>query len=90
MHQYARARDQQAATYADDIVNIADTEQDPNKARVRIDARKWHASKLAPKKYGEKLELAGDPANPLMVVTEVGRALDAKLDRLIGRKAGGD
>ncbi len=27
------------------------------RSRLRIDARKWMASKLAPKKYGEKLEL---------------------------------
>lgn len=35
--------------------------------RLRIDARKWVASKLKPKKYGEKLELAGDPDSPLTV-----------------------
>jgi hypothetical protein len=30
--------------------------------RLRVDARKWYASKLAPKKYGEKVEqvLSGD------------------------------
>lgn len=35
--------------------------------RLRVDARKWMAAKLAPKKYGDKLELAGDPSNPVMV-----------------------
>lgn len=35
--------------------------------RLRVDARKWYASKLAPKKYGDKLELAGDPNSPLVV-----------------------
>jgi hypothetical protein len=35
--------------------------------RLRIDARKWVASKLRPKKYGEKLELAGDAERPLAV-----------------------
>lgn len=84
---YARAREQQAATYADDIVDIADSEPDPKRARVRIDARKWHASKLAPKKYGDKLELAGDKENPLSIMIGVGDALDAKLDKLIGRRA---
>ena len=88
--QYARAREDQADTYADDMVHIADTESDPQKARVRIDARKWHASKLKPKKYGEKLELAGDKDNPLTVMLEAGRTLDAKLERLIGRKTGRD
>ena len=33
--------------------------------RLRIDARKWIAAKLKPKKYGDKLELAGDPKNPI-------------------------
>lgn len=30
------------------------------KAKLQIDARKWKAAKLAPKKYGEKLELDAD------------------------------
>jgi hypothetical protein len=54
--QYAHARDRQAAGYAEEIVEIADTEEDPNRARVRIDARKWVACKLLPKKYGEKID----------------------------------
>ena len=37
--------------------------------RLRIDARKWVASKLKPKKYGDKLELAGDPNSPLTIQT---------------------
>lgn len=31
-----------------------------NRARLRIDSRKWLMSKLAPKKYGDKLELGGN------------------------------
>ena len=27
-----------------------------NLLRLRIDARKWYASKVAPKKYGDKIE----------------------------------
>ncbi len=71
--QYARARTQQAETYADDIVDIADNEPDSQKARVRIDARKWHSSKLAPKKYGEKVtqEHSGPDGGPIK--TEVTR-----------------
>lgn len=37
------------------------------RSRLQIDARKWLASKLAPKKYGDKLELAGDPLSPLVI-----------------------
>lgn len=31
-----------------------------NRSRLRVEARKWLASKLAPKKYGEKLDLTTD------------------------------
>lgn len=35
------------------------------RARLRIDARKWMAGKLRPKKYGEKTLIGSDPDNPL-------------------------
>jgi hypothetical protein len=37
----------------------------------RIDARKWTAMKLKPKKYGEKLTHAGDDVNPVIVETNL-------------------
>ena len=43
------------------------------RSRLRVDARKWAASKLAPKKYGEKLEIGGDPLNPLQHVHTIER-----------------
>jgi len=52
---YARARDERADLIADEIITIADTEPDPNRARVRIDARKWWAAKVDPKAYGDKV-----------------------------------
>lgn len=58
--QYARARDTQADTLADDIVAISDTATDKDSAaaaKVRVDARKWVAAKLKPKRYGDKLDL---------------------------------
>lgn len=66
--QYERAREIQADSFVDDIVRIADTETDPNVARVRIDARKWVAGKQRPKKYGEKIELehGSDPNKPVL------------------------
>ena len=57
--QYARARDAQGDTYADEIIKIAD-ETPPEEAhlgRLRVDARKWVASKLKPKKYADKIDL---------------------------------
>lgn len=67
--QYALARAAQADTYADEIVDIADSEGDPAKARVRVDARKWVASKLKPKAYGDKVlaEHTGADGGPLVV-----------------------
>jgi hypothetical protein len=68
---YARAREEQADTYADDIVSIADdarndtqVDDDGNtivdfdhiqRAKLRVDARKWVAAKLKPKKWGDKV-----------------------------------
>jgi hypothetical protein len=66
--QYARAREEQAETLADEIVEIADGQgenADPQRDRLRVDARKWVASKLKPKKYGDKTLLGSDPDNPL-------------------------
>lgn len=54
---YSRAQQSRAEIYAEEIIDIADLEPDPNKARVRVDARKWYASKAAPKKYGDRIDL---------------------------------
>jgi hypothetical protein len=37
------------------------------RSKLRVDARKWMAGKLQPKKYGEKITHANDPENPIMV-----------------------
>lgn len=37
------------------------------RSKLRIDSRKWLMSKMAPKRYGDKLELSGDPQAPLTV-----------------------
>lgn len=55
--QYARARERQAEHYASEIIEIADTADDAQIARLQIDARKWVASKLLPKVYGDKQEI---------------------------------
>lgn len=56
--QYARAREDQADTFVDEINDIADvaTAQDWTVARLRVQTRQWAAGKLAPKKYGERLD----------------------------------
>ena len=63
--QYARAREVQAELLADEIVEIADTATDKNDApavSVKVEARKWTASKLLPKKYGsfKSIEVKGE------------------------------
>lgn len=59
---YARAREMQAEVLADETIDIADGTKRIRKshvaiesARLRIDARKWLAAKLRPKKYGDKI-----------------------------------
>jgi hypothetical protein len=66
--QYAQARSDAAEAFAEEILDIAD-ELPPMTAdgkydsaavqhqRLRVDTRKWIASKLRPKKYGEKLDV---------------------------------
>lgn len=54
---YTRARERRAETFAQQIVEIADTEEDPQRARNRIEARKWLAMKLLPRVYGDKQEV---------------------------------
>lgn len=72
VQQYVRAREVQADLLAEEILEIADDsagdvviddegrEQTNHervaRSRLRVDARKWYASKLAPKKYGDKID----------------------------------
>jgi hypothetical protein len=52
---YARAREAQAEVMDDMILEVAaGAEDNPAAARVKIEAYKWRASKLAPKVYGER------------------------------------
>jgi len=70
---YARAREAQMDALGEDILEIADdTRGDFKKnadgvevvdseaiqrSKLRVDARKWLMSKIAPKRYGDKLDL---------------------------------
>ena len=83
---YAKAKDQAADTLAEEIQAIADempmetTDKDGNTKfdsayiqwmRLRVDARKWVAAKLKPRKYGDRVELTGDKDNPLHINAQV-------------------
>jgi len=69
---YARAREAQADKLFDECLAIADSQEGDvitvdgveqvnhdaiQRARLRIDTRKWMAGKLRPKVYGDKIEL---------------------------------
>lgn len=61
---YTRAKEDSADALADDIEEIAEGTlkgtYDPQAARVAMDGKKWIASKLKPKKYGDKLDITGE------------------------------
>lgn len=69
--QYARAREAQADALAEECLEIVDrSDLKADDKRVRFDARKWYASKLQPKKYGDATTIKGDAENPLPVKHE--------------------
>ena len=37
------------------------------RSRLRVETRKWLLSKLLPKIYGDRVQLAGDPAAPIVI-----------------------
>jgi hypothetical protein len=59
LERYARAREEQADKLAGECLTIADEVEADSaqvaKARLQVDVRKWHAGKLAPKKYGDRI-----------------------------------
>ena len=70
--QYAHAREEQADFYADAIIEEADKAIDKDSAaaaKVKVDARKWVASKLKPKRYGDKLDLDANITGNLTIQT---------------------
>ena len=75
---YAHAREDLIERMASEVMELADSEipetgdgkkdwQAVQKHKLQVDTRKWLLSKLAPRKYGDRLELAGDPDRPLAI-----------------------
>jgi len=54
--QYTQARDDAADSYFDAIHDEAFSAHDAQIGRLRVDALKWISSRLAPKKYGDRIE----------------------------------
>jgi len=90
--QYARAREANVEVHVDEIIDIADDKSSdtitdaegnerPNtewiqRSRLRVDARKWVASKQLPKKYGDKLDV--NHAGGVSIVVDTGVPKKAK------------
>ena len=83
---YAKAKDQAADTLAEEIQDLADQmplqkiDKDGGTSfdsayiqwmHLRVDARKWVAAKLKPRKYGDRVELTGNKDNPLHINAQV-------------------
>ena len=74
--QYTRAREEQAETFVDEILEIADENKDDTsidengkliinqeviaRSRLRVDSRKWIASKLKPKRFGDYTKIQAE------------------------------
>ena len=90
MRNYLRAKELCVDAYAEEIIEISDdgtrdTYLDEKgrevvnrdviaRAQLRIDARKWYAARLAPKKYGDKLPVThevGDAKKTIVHSVEV-------------------
>ena len=53
---YARARDRGIDAQVDEMMEVArDQKLDSNHKRVLVDAIKWRAGKMAPKRYGDRV-----------------------------------
>lgn len=103
---YATAMQARADKYAEETIDIADdgandtyidgegmprTDTDViARSKLRVSARQWYASKIAPKKYGDKLALGGaDDLPPIqMNDTEAATKLAAIIAAGLARKAG--
>ncbi len=102
--QYAHARDMQADALFDEALEIADdvsgdwsTDKDGKKvldhehvqrSRLRVDTRKWAAGKMAPKRYGDKIQHTGDGGGPIRVRPDLSKLTDEELnvlERILGR-----
>lgn len=87
MDDYTVAREVQAESHADEIVAIADEDENPARAKLRIDARKWVASKLKPKKYGnfDRLELSGKTETIVSIDEQTMQRVADRLSSLLHR-----
>jgi hypothetical protein len=83
---YRAARQMLLEYWSDEIVSISDDEEsDPRSRQIRTGVRQWLMSKLAPRRYGDKVQIAGDPESPLQVMhsqVSLSELTDAQLEAL--------
>lgn len=84
--QYARAKETAQHAAVDSIMSVIDQEDDVHRARLKVDAIKWAASKLAPRVYGDRTTLVGDASADAVQVEISGVE---KLRAALGAKSGG-
>lgn len=91
---YARARENLGIYVAHVGVKEAVTTKDHQLGRLQFDARKWLASKLAQKQFGDKTAIVGgDPATgdqPIRHAVDISTATPEQLAVLAGLKLGGE
>ena len=94
--QYTRVRDIGLDCQNDYALAVAKDPATPvDRARLIVETLKWRLAKMAPKRYGDRLELAGDAANPLTIAVEyiqrsqVDRAPDGIIDARPARALSG-
>ena len=90
---YTRAQSDRVVAWSEEIVDIADNSKaDTNRARLRVDTRKWLMSKMDPKKYGDRQEHRHTGANggPIQTVdlTKLSGDELAQLESIFGPLAG--
>lgn len=75
--EYSRAREFAAHLEADQAVQISDEELDPQRARNRIEVRKWRASRFNQKQFGDKVDVQHNGQIDLVAAIEQ-KAIEAK------------
>lgn len=73
--EYMSAQAAVAEDLAEEIIEIADTEEDAQKARNRIDARRWYAGKIKPHKFGDRIDIQ------VTQVVDLKSAIDEAINR---------
>jgi hypothetical protein len=70
---YARSKDFGIESLVESAFDVIDTEEDVNRARLKVDTIKWYVGKVMPKKYGDKLDVNHAGTVGLQLVNDIPR-----------------